>query len=118
MMKKKIIKFAIVGVLAIAGTLGYNFTMNPNDANFQLIMDNVEALAQGEGGLDCRYNRHPSTCSIYVGVNGRIKLLGGVIIKAGADGYARFDGQVSCSSGGTFACTPVECRELYETILH
>lgn len=31
--------------LAIAGTVGYNFSVNQNDANFQFAMDNIEALA-------------------------------------------------------------------------
>ena len=35
---------------------------------------------------------------------------------AGVDGYVRFDGQVACSRGGDFACTPIECKELYEII--
>ena len=48
-MKKKFIKFAIVGAIAIIGTVGYNFTVNQDDANFQFSMDNIDALAQGEG---------------------------------------------------------------------
>lgn len=47
-MKKKFIKFAIVGAIAIIGTVGYNFTVNQDDANFQFSMDNIDALAQGE----------------------------------------------------------------------
>ena len=34
--------------LAIAGTVGYNFSVNQNDANFQFAMDDIEALAYGE----------------------------------------------------------------------
>ena len=57
-MKKNIIKLAIAGAIAIVGTVGYNFSVNQNDANFQFTMDNVEALARGESGsskhtLDC-----------------------------------------------------------------
>lgn len=48
-MKKRIIKLAIAGAIAIIGTVGYNFSVNQNDANFQFTMDNVEALARGEG---------------------------------------------------------------------
>lgn len=44
-----------------------------------------------KGGLDCSYNRHPSKCEIYVGTKGKIKLLGGTIISAGADDYVRFN---------------------------
>ena len=73
-------------------------------------------MAEEEGGLDCNYNSHPSQCEIYVGAKGKVKLLGGSIISAGVDGYVRFDGQVACSRGGDFACTPIECKELYEII--
>ena len=46
--KKIVTKFAIASAIAIVGTIGYNFTVNQNDANFQFAMDNIEALAQGE----------------------------------------------------------------------
>ena len=59
---------------------------------------------------------HECQCEIYVGAKGKVKLLGGSIISAGVDGYVRFDGQVACSRGGDFACTPIECKELYEII--
>ena len=70
----------------------------------------------GGGGLDTRYTRIDQQCRIYVGVRGRIKLLGGTIIKADGEGYVAFDGHVICGGGGNFACTPVECKELYEVI--
>lgn len=60
-MKHRILKASIIGAIAIAGTIGYNFTVNQDDANFQFIMDNIEALAQGEGVEDCDitiYNRN------------------------------------------------------------
>ena len=59
--------------------------------NVQLTTGHIEALAEQEGGLDCSYNRHPSKCEIYVGTKGKIKLLGGTIISAGADDYVRFN---------------------------
>ena len=49
-MKKNIIKLAIAGAIAIVGTVGYNFSVNQNDANFQFAMDNIEALAEEETG--------------------------------------------------------------------
>ena len=93
-----------------------NLSINQENENVRLITGNIEALAEEEGGLDCNYNRHPSQCEIYVGAKGKVKLLGGSIISAGVDGYVRFDGQVACSRGGDFACTPIECKELYEII--
>lgn len=69
-MKHKIIKLAIAGAIAIVGTIGYNFTVNQNDANFQFAIDNVEALARGEGSgggvEDCDitiYNRNEAEAS-------------------------------------------------------
>lgn len=115
-MKNRLRKYIIIGALAIVGTFGYNFSINQENANIQFIAGNIEALANGEGGLDCNYNRHPSCCNIYIGAKGKIKLLGGTVLSAGADGYVTFDGQVSCSRGGDFACTPVECKDLYEVI--
>lgn len=49
-MKKRIIRLAVAGAIAIVGTVGYNFTVNQNNTNLQFAMDNVEALARGEGG--------------------------------------------------------------------
>ena len=105
-MKNKFRQNIVIGVIAIVGTMGYNLSINQENENVRLIT----------GGLDCNYNRHPSQCEIYVGAKGKVKLLGGSIISAGVDGYVRFDGQVACSRGGDFACTPIECKELYEII--
>ena len=115
-MKNKFRQNIVIGVIAIIGTMGYNLSINQENENVRLITGNIEALAEEEGGLDCNYNRHPSQCEIYVGAKGKVKLLGGSIISAGVDGYVRFDGQVACSRGGDFACTPIECKELYEII--
>ena len=97
-MKNKFRQNIVIGVIAIVGTMGYNLSINQENENVRLITGNIEALAEEEGGLDCNYNRH------------------GSIISAGVDGYVRFDGQVACSRGGDFACTPIECKELYEII--
>ena len=115
-MKNKFRQNIVIGVIAIVGTMGYNLSINQENENVRLITGNIEALAEEEGGLDCNYNRHPSQCEIYVGAKGKVKLLGGSIISAGVDGYVRFDGQVACSRGGDFDCTPIECKELYEII--
>lgn len=81
-----------------------------------LLSENSIALSQDEYFPDCI--RETNTCSINVGVRGSIKLLGGTIIKAGADGIVRLDGQVTCSSGGKTYCKPVECSDLYSSILN
>ena len=99
-MKNKFRQNIVIGVIAIVGTMGYNLSINQENENVRLITG----------------NRHPSQCEIYVGAKGKVKLLGGSIISAGVDGYVRFDGQVACSRGGDFACTPIECKELYEII--
>lgn len=116
-MKKRILVITSVVIATIWTSIGVKNVNKDKEATMSLIFANVEALASStEGGLDCKYVRHPSTCTIYVGAKGKIKLLGGTILEAGADGHITFDGQVSCSGGGDFACTPVECNELYQTI--
>lgn len=86
----------------------------------RFLLANIEALTQyepGGGDLDTNYVRNPSKCSIYIGINGKLKLFGVGILKADATGYVSFDGQVSCQSGGNSTCRPVECIDLYEIIL-
>ena len=97
-----------------AAVMGYKVYQSSQITD--LMKANIEALSRGEGGLDARYTRIDQQCRIYVGVRGRIKLLGGTIIKADGEGYVAFDGHVICGGGGNFACTPVECKELYEVI--
>ena len=49
--------------------------------------------------------------------NENVRLItGNIEALAEEEGYVRFDGQVACSRGGDFACTPIECKELYEII--
>ena len=80
-----------------------------------LLLANAEALAIQEFmGCDCY--RSTSTCRVYVGAKGKVKLLGGTILEAGADGYVEFDGAVICSKGGKTCCTMVECIDIYELI--
>lgn len=49
-MKKRLKKYIVIGAIAIVGTLGYNFSINQEDASFQFIAGNIEALANEEGG--------------------------------------------------------------------
>ena len=51
-MKKKIL--GIVVMAAVALTAGWNINQSDNDIKLSdLALDNVEALASGEGGSDC-----------------------------------------------------------------
>ena len=80
-----------------------------------LLLANAEALAIEEFmGCDC--NRSTRTGRVYVGAKGKVKLLGGTILEAEANGYVEFDGEVICSKGGTMCCTMVECIDIYEKI--
>ena len=78
-MKKRTIKLAIAGAIAIIGTIGYNFSVNQNDANFQFTMDNVDALARGEGtdtGGDCNMYLSGKTDEMLTYMNAKNKLGG------------------------------------------
>lgn len=97
----------VVSVFALFGI------RQANSSKGDLTMENVEALTQGDVGLDCRYVRKTDKCTINVGVKGQVKLLGGTILKANADGIISIDGVVTCSSGGNTACKTVECIDLY-----
>lgn len=82
-----------------------------------LLLANAEALTIQEFmGCDC--NRSTRTGRVYVGAKGKVKLLGGTILEAGANGYVEFDGEVICSKGGggSTCCTMVECIDIYEKI--
>ena len=82
-----------------------------------LLGTGIESLAGNESGsLDCNYEREEGRCAVYVGVKGELRLLGGAILKAGADGYVRFDGKVVCVRGGNKTCKPVECVDLYQIL--
>ncbi len=108
---------AIMAVVATAGYMGYTAyeyaTMTPQE---RMILANIEALTSSPE-FQTIYNREEGSCTINVGVKGSIKLLGGTILTADANGNVTFDGKVICSGGGNSSCTPVECVDLYETIL-
>lgn len=86
------------------------------DSNADLLLsENSIALSQGEYISDCV--REESSCTIHVGAKGSVKLLGGEILTAGADGNIIIEGQVECSSGGKTYCQPIECKDLYSSVL-
>lgn len=86
-------------------------------AKNSLAKANVEAITENET-LDCSYNRDESSCEIYVGVGGQVKVFNKGVISAGADGMVVFPGKVVCSSGGSYTCRPVECVDIYEVIFN
>lgn len=115
-MKKTLL---ILMAVAVAGLSAYTahrtYTANNRNDSDDLLLANVEALFLPEF-VGCDYVRTTSTCRIYIGAKEEIKLLGGSILEAGADGYVEFDGQVTCSAGGRTCCTMVECYDLYSTV--
>lgn len=113
-MKKYFYSISLVGFAIIAGLFAYDKQQEQSISD--LTLTNVEALAQTGEGLDCRYNRHEGQCTVNVGAKGQIKIFTGTILDADANGNITFDGKVTCSGGGSFTCTPIECIELYSTI--
>ena len=116
-MKKKITILGCMVLVALA-TVIMGYGMYQNSPTQSLLDANVEALSKNEGGLDTSYIREEKQCRIYVGAKGQLRLLGGNILKAGVDGYVIFDGHVICGGGGNYACTPIECKDLYTEIFN
>jgi hypothetical protein len=104
-----------MAAVAIATFVGAK-VMKPNaiESN-DLLLANIEALTLPENYSKVQERQTPQ-CTISVGANGKIKLLGGTILKADASGEIKFDGQVICIGTGEVQCKPVECVDLYQTI--
>lgn len=116
-MKEKRFNVTIATICMAAVCIGtyktyhaYHKTTNLN----ALLSENSIALSQNEYFPDCV--RETNKCTIEVGAKGSVQLLGGTILKAGADGKVSFDGEVICSSGGKTYCKPIECTELYSIL--
>lgn len=111
----------IFSTLAVAAALfaGYSAYNTKNETRLtDVALANVEALANYIDKLDCQYVRDDKgICTINVGTKGKIKLFNGTILSADAEGNISFDGKVICSSGGSSACRPIECIDLYEVVL-
>ena len=113
-MKKKI--FLVLGLFTM-GLMSVVFVSTIETSNLKSLIANVEALAlSSRESLDTSYTRTESKCTVNVGVKGKIKLMGGTILEAGASGEVSFDGKVVCGASGTLTCKPVECIDLYEVI--
>jgi hypothetical protein len=115
-MRKKLLMLPCIAAVAIATFVGTK-TMKSNalESN-DLLLANIEALTLPENYSKVQ-ERQTSQCTISVGANAKIKLLGGTILKADASGEIKFDGQVICIGTGEVQCKPVECVDLYQAIL-
>lgn len=110
---KKIIIFALVSIVASVCV----FKISSQKEIYSLSFKNVEALARsGDDKVDCSYTRRTPKCEVFVGAKGEIRVAGIGILKAGADGYIKFDGQVICGANGTESCRPIECADIYQII--
>lgn len=115
--KKKTLAFltgaVVVGLMVYGGQrMNKSYSSAVEDV---YLNSNVEALSTVEF-LGCDYNRTEKKCEITVGAKGKVKLVGGTILKADGNGVITFDGQVTCSRGGSQCCTQVECIDLYTVI--
>ncbi len=116
-MNRTILKSSLVAaVIAASAILGTWMRTNAHVAQSDITLGNIEAF-QNSTSLNCEFINEMSECRIYVGAKGKIKLLGGSIIEAGADGYVSIDGRVVCKANGDATCSPVECKDLYEVVL-
>lgn len=113
-MKTKL--FIVVFVTAITALSVINvFNAKRSVKLSDVAIENLEALANGEGGgLDCSYVREEGKCTLNIGAGSSIKLFNMQIIHADAQGNVIFDGKVVCKSGGSSTCKPIECYDLYQ----
>lgn len=111
-MKKKIL--AVIAIVAITLPSVYSHFMLPQTD--VVLSGNLEALTSGDE-FQCIYNRDDNDlCKIYIGVGAKVKL-GGISIKADANGYIYFSGKVVCGDNGNWSCRPIECLDIYNELL-
>lgn len=117
-MKSKVI-IPLVTTLIVSVSLGivkgYE-RLNPKEGLSAMALNNIEALSQDENGYYKVATRTSSSCTINVGADGKVKLLGGTILTADGSGNITIEGQVSCSGEGSVLCQPVECVDLYTAL--
>ena len=118
-MKKKLFLLPCIAAVAIATFVGAKtFKSNAIESD-DLLMANVEALSQEEGGSWFKVkSRTTSTCEYSIWAGGKssikLKITGKDVIelKPGLDGWARYtisNGEVNCSGLGDFLCQPRNC---------
>ena len=111
-MKKKFY-FGLFAVTMVAAAIVINVNLSLKRSGLSdVLLANIEALAQGEGGLDTNYEPVPYDCTIHVGVGGSFGP-----IKANAQGNVVISGARDCEAGGNKTCAPVTCAEIYASIL-
>lgn len=103
-------------IAVVAGKKVYESRVSEKDI---LLMQNVEALTNGENDswFKVKY-RNTADCDyvLFTGVNGKAKLsivgIGTMELKAGTDGYVRYTiskGEVLCEGTGEVLCQPRNC---------
>lgn len=118
MKRKAIVSASAVFVVVSSVLLAKSIEKKSADeALYGISQSNIEALTQSEGQYFKVEKREDKRCSINVGAKGQIRLLGGTILTAGAEGVVSFDGQVVCIGSGDVYCKPVECVDLYRVVL-
>jgi len=113
-MKQRKILLPLMATIALTATgyIGIQSFFHSEDEYSSLVMQNIEALSDPEGGKG--YSISPYDCVI-TGI-GQIKLGNGKIIKASADGSISLSGARDCKLNGDFLCNPISCDQLYSTI--
>ena len=119
MNKTKIIIAAVfASVIGLSAFLGIaNFSKaNAYASTSDVTLANIDAFMSVQS-LDCEYQRIEPNCEITLNAGVGFKLLGGKLIESDGDGHIVISGQVICKADGDLTCTPIECKELYETFL-
>lgn len=115
-MKKIFILLSFIGAVAVAGVISWNVQTRRSDVSQLGAVLSENALALSDREYYVGYRKCKSRCSVYVGARGKVRLFGGSVIQAGADGWISIDGEVTCQSGGDELCSPVECIDLYTVL--
>ncbi len=115
-MKKFFVVLSSVGVISLVGLISWNKQSDRSKTSQLESILSENALALSEREYYAGYKKCKSKCTVYVGARGKVRLLGGNVIQAGADGVISIDGEITCCSGGDALCSPIECIDLYTVI--
>ncbi len=113
-MKKLFITMSLTAAVAS----GYYLNRVNNSDNLSSVMlENIEALADGESSMDCNYIPKGKECSITVSADVAAKIFG-ITGKGDGSVVVNITGAQECELGGNSTCVPVQCNELYSTIFN
>ncbi len=124
-MKKKILA---VGAIALMFTVGLNVQHALKNYGIEKLPLHNEVLAQtnssgggGTSGGDQFFRRETSDCDITVsaGVEGEFNLLGFKVTTVVGEGLVTIKVKnvlVTCETGGTFLCSPMECGQFWMAV--